>query len=175
MLPAHPLFETEGDASAHVIALFEAQRWRFAAEYELPSRARIDFVLLDAEGAPAAGVEIKRRLGDETKLSELANYFEQSASYAEALRVPVYLGPFVTDRSPMHLCSGGHSDLSASAAFLSLAGRMNVGLFVYRAFCSQHYFLLRGQTVCSIGGREDEWNPEANRFASSVGSQKRRA
>lgn len=91
--PKHPTapFDTEGEAVEYLAALMESMNWRFKQEYELKNRTRVDFVLVDAEGDPVVGIEVKRRLGAETPLSEFSDYFEQCESYARKLGVPVYI------------------------------------------------------------------------------------
>lgn len=71
----------------------------------------------------------------------------QAASYAEAIRYPVFIGPVAGSRSTL---SAGRMDNALSALHL-MAGRLNVG-FLTKSESGSVALMLRGQYVMTKGG-----------------------
>lgn len=109
----------------------------FLAQWETPLKSRSDLVLFNSHSdkRPWCVIEIKRGLSAKhTKVTELADHFEQCLKYHADTGLPVFLGPFFIPTMAVDWCmQGGAEPKCATASFSALAGRANVGMFFVHA------------------------------------------
>ena len=151
---------TEADLQELCESWLSGMSMPFLSQWETPAKSRTDLVLFNshADQRPWCVIELKRALSvEKTKLSELADHFEQCLKYHSQTGLPVFLGPFfVPTMGLMNYMQGGVQIEYAVAAFAALAGRANVGMcFINATPGAEHnmkqwhgfHMTLRQQTV----------------------------
>jgi hypothetical protein len=123
-------FQNEAQFKDELERYLTAGKQDFVREYRIPgTKSRVDFALRTWLGEVWALVECKWPLDRQRyQLKDAADHFEQCLNYVMASRVPVFLGPFITDGYSMSSnFTGGHQPRTL-ASFSAFAGRANVGL-----------------------------------------------
>tara|TARA_R110000868_G_C10540742_1_gene734918 strand:+ start:49 stop:618 length:570 start_codon:yes stop_codon:yes gene_type:complete len=150
--------------------------WKYQKQYTIPdSRKKIDYLVTTEEGI-RFGIECKGRMimgSDGVKARVLANHFEQAAAYAQALQLPVFIGPVWFNDSPMGAGQGGLK-LTALSALNLFGGRMNVGTLLWhdRSPYSSYWSLsLRGK---SFWLNQTGFNKAMTKLVTTEGSKKER-
>ena len=173
----------EAGASSWVKGVLDEQKWDYQTE-AAAGEGRIDYFVK----TPRCnfGIEVKRDLFSENlKMTTMADYFEQAASYARALEVPVFLGPVIVDHSLPSATYIGGTTAKALAAFNIFGGRVNVGTLVFfngTGKYSPNYWgmILRGGVFWSgnpqgrYGCDEYGFNSRKLSVVSSTGSKQTR-
>lgn len=168
---------TEARASQVLRDFFVSMGWEYKEQYPTKSNGTIDFLVkaLYQDGHIFFGVECKRQLNDATRATELADYLEQAQAYSRDLNMPVFVGPFLSEKRGDSLWQGGSNDLAAIASFNIFGGRSNVGTIVcskrntYTA--SQWCIVLRGDYFLSY---DKQFNSSRLTMVNTVNSSKRR-
>jgi ribosomal protein L28 len=162
--------KTEVHFSNELKEFFLNQNWSFLTEKNTKSKKRIDFLV--SANKINFGVECKKNLNDDTSLSELADYFEQCIGYSKDLNMPIFLGPYHTEKSLSDISCGGIK-IPPINSFVILGGRANVGLIVHqRNRTRNRWFLnLRGSYFWE---QSEGFKNDALKFITSTGSKKER-
>ena len=147
--------------------------WQYEKQYTIPgTNKRIDYLVTTDE--LRFGIECKAKLtpsSEGMKAAALVSHFEQAAAYANALGMPVFLGPVVFPDSPSAAVQGG-LQLSSLAALNLFGGRINVGTLLYHDYYRPFWTLsLRGQSFWKQGSG---FSTTVNKFVTSTGSKKER-
>jgi hypothetical protein len=168
---------TEARAAQVLRDFFTSMGWEYKEQYPTKSNGLIDFVVkaLHQDGHIFFGVECKRQLHDETAATELADYLEQAQAYSRDLNMPVFIGPFMSEKRGDSLWQGGSKNLTAVASFNIFGGRSNVGTIVHSKYstytASQWCIVLRGNYFLSYDG---QFNPSRLTMVDTVNSNKKR-
>ena len=167
-------FATEKTASALVKSFLNKNMWQYEQEVRTPSGKAIDYVITATheDREFKFGIEVKRHLSKHydggLHATTLADHFEQAAAYARDLNMPVFIGPFQTDKSPSASYIGGPDNLDSLRALNIFGGRMNVGSLVIGR---NEYMILRGASFWEEGSG---FNPKRLNIVTSTGSDKER-
>jgi hypothetical protein len=167
-------FATEKTASALVKSFLNKNMWQYEQEVRTPSGKAIDYVVTGTheDREFKFGIEVKRHLSKHfdggLHATTLADHFEQAAAYARDLNMPVFIGPFQTDKSPSASYIGGPDNLDSLRALNIFGGRMNVGSLIIGR---NEYMILRG---ASFWEEHTGFNPKRLNIVTSTGSDKER-
>jgi hypothetical protein len=167
-------FATEKTASDLVKYFLNKNKWQYEQEVRTPNGKAIDYVVTGTYGDREFkfGIEVKRHLSKHyaggLHATTLADHFEQAAAYARDLNMPVFIGPFQTDKSPSASYIGGPDNLDSLRALNIFGGRMNVGSLIIGR---NEYMILRG---ASFWEEHTGFNPKRLNIVTSTGSDKER-
>jgi hypothetical protein len=167
-------FATEKTASALVKYFLDKNKWQYEQEVRTPSGKAIDYVVTGKheDREFKFGIEVKRHLSKHydggLHATTLADHFEQAAAYARDLNMPVFIGPFQTNKSPSASYIGGPDNLDSLRALNIFGGRMNVGTLIIGR---NEYMILRG---ASFWEEHTGFNPKRLNIVTSTGSDKER-
>ena len=169
-------YATEKTASALVKTLLDREGWDYECEVRTPSGKAIDYVVTaEHDGYEFKfGIEVKRQLSphygfnNSLNATHIADHFEQAAAYARDLQMPVFIGPFQSNKSPSSSYIGGPDNLDSLRALNIFGGRMNVGSLV---MANHEYMILRG---ASFWEARTGFNPKRLNIVTSTGSAKER-
>lgn len=114
-----------------------------------PLRMRVDLCATMPNGHFAL---VECKAFDDT-LTPYVDAIIQAASYAEAIRYPVFIGPVPGSRSTLAV---GRMDNAMSALHL-MAGRLNVG-FLTQSESGNAALMLRGQYVMTTRGMSEQFD-----------------
>jgi hypothetical protein len=167
-------FATEKAASALVKSFLNKNKWQYEQEVRTPSGKAIDYVVTGTheDREFKFGIEVKRHLSKHfdggLHATTLADHFEQAAAYARDLNMPVFIGPFQTNKSPSASYIGGPDNLDSLRALNIFGGRLNVGSLIIGR---NEYMILRG---ASFWEEHTGFNPKRLNIVTSTGSDKER-
>jgi len=168
-------YATEKAASSLVKSFFDRHGWQYEQEVRTSSGKAIDYVVTGTheDREFKFGVEVKRHLSKHyaggLHATTLADHLEQAVAYSRDLNMPVFIGPFQTDKSPSASYIGGPVNLDSLRALNIFGGRMNVGSLI---LCDRReYMILRG---ASFWEEHTGFNPKRLNIVTSTGSKKQR-
>jgi hypothetical protein len=167
-------YATEKDASALVKSFLDRHNWQYEQEVRTSSGKAIDYVVTGTheDREFKFGIEVKRHLSKHydggLHATTLADHLEQAVAYSRDLNMPVFIGPFQTNKSPSASYIGGPENLDSLRALNIFGGRMNVGSLI---LCDQEYMILRG---ASFWEERTGFNPKRLNIVTSTGSAKER-
>tara|TARA_R110000737_G_scaffold3744_1_gene12525 strand:- start:3 stop:662 length:660 start_codon:yes stop_codon:yes gene_type:complete len=181
-----PYYDVEDEKSAKgwirawIYADERVANWKLYDEVKVGD-GRID-LMVEAPfpaGIIKFGIEVKRQLYEaQLTMTKMADYLEQAASYADQLRLPVFLGPIISSaRTGSDFWQGG-TTASALTAFNIYGGRRNVGVMVWLATRRRFVFVLRGayfwvpDEIAKGYAETAGFNVNRMSFATSSGSKR---
>lgn len=172
-------YRTEAEATILIRRFLNRHQWSFEEQVPTPEGNRIDFVVevYDSKSGKDVqfGIECKRQMSEHFEhglnATVLADYLEQAAAYSRSLKIPVFLGPIQTGRSPSSAYLGGpHVD--SLRALNIFGGRFNVGTLNFsNNSYTPEYMILRGATFWDS---HNGFNEKRFKMVTSTGSKKQR-
>ena len=173
--------ESESSYALMLRMFFDSVGWQYREEWLIEKTGKyIDFLVKAPYdgGHIFFGIECKKDINEQTDATQLADYLEQAIAYSQALDVPVFLAPVMTELSPSGLYTGGHR-LTALSALTIFGGRSNVGVLAIQR--RTHPYTRKVETECFMilrGGlfwdRRNQFNPQRLQMVRSTGSARER-
>jgi len=165
---AHPQYTNEQRyQEAAVVLLRNLGCTHVTPEAEITPRMRVDVAAVLPDQCGFVYVECKNF---ERTISNYVDAVMQAASYADAIKHPVFIGPF--DGSRTTLCNGAIDD--GMSVLHLMAGRLNVG-YLAVSDSGGVQLILRGQVIFSTfsGAHSDFQN--LYKYVTRVGSKQVKA